>query len=104
MFFEATRGEPLVRKTDDAARLVEACWAAKSRAALVYPEHLTAQFFDLSSAEAGLILDKLRRCRVKLAVVCGPGEVTLSSRFREILCDDFQVFDTRDAAVAWLNA
>ena len=104
MFFEATRGAPIVKKPDDAARIVEACWAVKSRAALLYPEHLTARFFDLSSAEAGLILDKLRRFRVKLAVVCPPGEVTFSTRFREILCDDFQIFDTRDAAVAWLDS
>ena len=102
--FEATRGEPLVKKPDDAARLVEACWAAKTRLALVYPENLTPRFFDLSSAEAGLILDKLRRFRVRLAVVCPPGEVSFSGRFREILCDDLQVFEDRDAAVAWLNS
>ena len=104
MIFEGTRGEPLVKKPDDAARIVEACWAVKSRAALLYPENLTARFFDLSSAEAGLILDKLRRFRVRLAIVCAPGEVDLSSRFREILCDDLQMFDTRDAAVAWLES
>jgi hypothetical protein len=100
--FEATRGEPLVRKVDDAARIAENCWAVKTRNALLYPENLTPAFFDLSSAEAGAILDKLRRWRIRLAVVCAPGSVTLSSRFREILCDDFQIFDTRDAAVAWL--
>jgi hypothetical protein len=102
--FEAPRGEPLVRKPDDAARIVEGCWAAKSRAALLYPEHLTPRFFDLSSAEAGIVLDKLRRFRVRLAVVCPPGAVEFSSRFHEILCDDFQVFDAREAAVAWLTS
>jgi len=101
--FEATRGEPLVRKPDDAARIVEGCWASKSRAALLYPENLTPRFFDLSSAEAGIVLDKLRRFRVRMAVVCAPEAVEFSSRFREILCDDFQVFETRDAAVAWLT-
>jgi hypothetical protein len=100
--FEATRGEPLVRKPDDAARIIEGCFASKTRAALVYPENLTPRFFDLSSAEAGVILDKLRRFRVRLAIVCEPGAVEFSSRFREILSDDLQVFDTRDAAVAWL--
>ena len=102
--FEANRGEPLVRKPDDAARIVESCWASKSRAALLYPEHLTPRFFDLSSAEAGIILDKLRRFRIRLAVVCPPGEVEFSSRFREILCDDFQIFDTRAAACDWLTS
>ena len=102
--FEATPGEPLVRKVDDAARIAEACWASKTRDALLYPENLTASFFDLSSADAGLILDKLRRWRIRLAVVCPPGRVEFSSHFREILCDDFQVFETRDAAVAWLTS
>jgi len=104
MIFEATRGEPLVRKPDDAARIVEACWAMKTHAALLYPENLPSAFFDLSSAEAGMVLDKLRRFRMRLAVVCAPGEVTFSSRFREILCDDFQLFETRDAAAAWLES
>ena len=104
IMFEATRGEPLVRKPDDAARIVEACWGAKSRAALLYPEHVTPRFFDLSSAEAGIVLDKLRRFRIRLAIVCDPGAVSFSNRFREILCDDFQVFDTREAAVAWLES
>ncbi|HZP49509.1 MAG TPA: DUF4180 domain-containing protein [Vicinamibacterales bacterium] len=101
--FEAARGEPLVRKPDDAARIVEACWAKQCRAALLYPENLTPRFFDLGSGEAGAILDKVRRFRVRIAVVCPPGEVTFSSRFREILCDDFQVFETRDAAIGWLQ-
>ena len=104
IMFEATPGEPLVRKPDDAARIVEGCWASKTRLALLYPENLTPRFFDLSSAEAGIILDKLRRFRVRLAVVCLPGAVTFSSRFGEILCDDFQVFETRGAAVDWLNS
>jgi len=102
--FEATPGEPLVRKPDDAARIVEGCWASKSRTALLYPENLTPRFFDLSSAEAGIILDKLRRWRIRMAVVCPPGRVEFSSRFHEILWDDFQVFDARDAAVRWLES
>lgn len=102
--FEATPGEPLVRKPDEAARIIESCFASKTRAALVYPENLPPRFFDLSSAEAGLILDKLRRFRIRLAVVCPPGRVAFSSRFREILCDDFQVFDNRAAASDWLTS
>jgi hypothetical protein len=34
--------------------------------------------------------------------VCPPAFVDFSSRFREILSDDLQVFDTREAARAWL--
>jgi hypothetical protein len=70
--------------------------------ALLYPENLTAQFFDLSSGEAGDVLEKLRRCRIRLAIVCAPGVTKFSSRFREILADDLRVFDTRDEARQWL--
>jgi len=93
-----------MRRPDDAARLVEACFSARTRCALVYAANVTPRFFDLSSGEAGLILDKLRRFRVRLAVVCRPGSVTFSSRFAELRADDLRTFETREAACAWLVA
>ena len=84
--------------------IVEACLSARVRAALLYSENLTAGFFDLSSGEAGEILEKLRRFRVWLAIVCAPGSVTFSSRFPEILSDDLRVFETREQARQWLAA
>jgi hypothetical protein len=99
---EGTPGEALMRRPQDTTLVLEACFSGGVRAALLYPEHLTARFFDLSSGEAGEILDKLRFFGVRLAIVCGPGSVTFSSRFREILSDDLRVFETRDAARAWL--
>jgi hypothetical protein len=101
--FEGAAGEPFVQRARDASRIVESCWANKTRRALLYPENLTANFFDLSSGEAGEILDKLRRFKIRLAIVCPPGAVRFSSRFSEILCDDLQVFDDREAACAWLD-
>jgi hypothetical protein len=98
---EGTLGEPLAQ---DTTLVVEACLSARTRAALLYPENLTDRFFDLSSGEAGEVLDKLRRFGVRLAIVCGPAFVRFSSRFREILCDDLAVFDTRDQAQQWLSA
>ena len=92
-----------MQRPQDATLVIEACFSANARAALLYPENLTARFFDLSSGEAGDILDKLRRYRVRLAIVCAPGSVDFSSRFREILSNDLQVFETRDAARAWLG-
>jgi hypothetical protein len=99
---EGTPGEPLMRRPQDATLVVEACFSAQVSAALLYPENLTARFFDLSSGEAGDVLDKLRRYQVRLAIVCPPTSANFSSRFREILSDDLQVFDTREAARAWL--
>ena len=99
---EGDSGEPVIRRTDDASRLLEACFSAKTKCALLYPANMTPRFFDLSSGEAGLILDKLRRFRIRLAVVCPPGSVTFSSRFAELRADDLRIFDTRDAALEWL--
>jgi hypothetical protein len=100
---EGTPGEPLMSKTQDATLLLEACFSARTRRALVYPEQLTSRFFDLSSGEAGEVLEKLRRFGVRLGIVCVPGTVVFSSRFHEILSDDLQVFDTRDTACEWLG-
>src|SRR5262245_5154262 len=98
---EGTPGTTLMRRTQDATLLLEACFSAHVTAALLYPENLTAGFFDLSSGEAGDVLEKLRRYGVRLALVCPPGSVAFSSRFREILADDLRVFETREAAREW---
>jgi hypothetical protein len=101
---EGTPGVPLLRRPQDATLVLEACFSAPAAGALLYPENLTARFFDLSSGEAGEILEKLRRFEVRLALVCSPGTVQLSSRFREILSDDLRIFDTCEDARRWLAA
>ena len=83
-----------MRRPQDATLVLEACFSAHVDGALLYPENLTARFFDLSSGEAGVVLDKLRRFGIHLAIVCAPGSVEFSSRFREILSDDLRVFVT----------
>jgi hypothetical protein len=99
---EGTRGDALMGRPQDATLVIEACFSAGVREALLYPEHVTPRFFDLSSGEAGDVLDKLRRYQIRLAIVCPPGEVRLSSRFRGLLWDDLWIFDTRDEALTWL--
>jgi hypothetical protein len=74
---------------------------------LLYPGNLTARFFDLSSSEAGAVLQTLRNYRIRLAVVCEPGTARCSSRFGEMVAEErqgryFGVFETREAAVRWL--
>ena len=101
-FVEGTLGEPLMRRPQDATLVLEACFSARVGGALLYPENLTSQFFDLSSGEAGEVLDKLRRYHVHLAVVCQPKTGRFSSRFLEILSDDLRIFETRDEARFWL--
>jgi hypothetical protein len=75
---------------------------------LLYSHNLPDAFFDLSSGQAGAILQKLRNYRVRLAVVCPPGSVQFSSRFGEVVAEErrgqyFNVFETRDEAREWLS-
>ena len=105
---EGEPGEAFLATARDATLLVEACANAGVGAALLYPENLPAAFFDLSSGQAGEILQKLRNYRVRLAVVCPPGSVRFSSRFGEMVAEerrghDFGVFNTRNAALEWLG-
>ena len=102
-FVEGGAEEPLMRCAADGALLIEACVSAHTRRALLYPANLPAAFFDVSSGEAGEILQKLRSFHIRFAVVCPSGAVQFSTRFREILADDFQVFETRQAALEWLT-
>ncbi len=105
---EGLPGHGFMSKVQDAGRLLEACFSARAGCALLYPANLTAAFFDLSSGEAGEILQKLRNYRIRLAVVCPPGGAEFSSRFGEVMAEErrgqhFGVFETRDAAVEWLR-
>jgi hypothetical protein len=92
----------------DTDGVIEACLSERVRSVLLYAQNLTHAFFDLSSGEAGAILQKLRNYRIRLAVVCAPGRVQFSSRFGEMLAEEqrgphFSVFETRTAARQWLG-
>jgi Domain of unknown function (DUF4180) len=95
-------------RADDANRIIEACFSSRARSALLYAENLPDGFFDLSSGEAGAVLQKLRNYGVRLAVVCPAGSVQFSSRFGEMVAEArfgqyFGVFGTRQAAREWLG-
>jgi hypothetical protein len=99
---------PFMVAIGDAGRVIEACLSNGTDAALLYTDNLTGGFFDLSSREAGEILQKLRNYGVRLAVVCPPGRVAFSSRFGEMVTEErqrryFGVFETRVAAREWLG-
>jgi hypothetical protein len=107
-FVEGQPGAPAMATVRDCDRLLEVCLAERAYAALLYPANLTPAFFDLSSGEAGEILQKLRNYRIRLALVCPPGSVKYSSRFGEMVADEargahFGVFETRQAAIDWLR-
>jgi len=107
-FLEGSAERQLLHSICDAELLVEACLSAGVDCALLYTANLTRGFFDLSSGEAGAILQKLRNYRIRMAVVCVPGTAQLSSRFGELLAEEersnrFQVFRSREVALAWLS-
>ena len=107
-FVEGVPDAAFMANVHDLDRLIEACFADHAQAALLYASNLTPGFFDLSSGEAGAILQKLQNYRIRLAVVCVPGSVVFSSRFGELMADeqrgtDFGLFESRQAACDWLQ-
>jgi hypothetical protein len=106
---EGQPDQPFLSNVEDANRIIEACFAEDVESVLLYPHNLTAAFFDLSSGEAGAILQKLRNYGIRLAIVRPPGSLPFSSRFGDLLVEErqgsyFQVFETRSEAWAWLGA
>jgi uncharacterized protein DUF4180 len=105
---EGAPGTPFMTKASDVDTLLEECFAARAGAALLYAANLPPRFFDLSSGDLGVVLQKLRQYQVRLAVVLEPASA-LSQRFPETLREashggSFALFDTREAALAWLAA
>lgn len=107
-FVEGAPSDPFMAAAQDVDRLIEYCFAEGAQAALLYAANLPPAFFDLSSGAAGIVLQKLRIYRIRLAVVCPPGGAALSSRFTEMVADErrgshFGLFEDRAAAVDWLR-
>jgi uncharacterized protein DUF4180 len=106
-FLEATPGHRLFQDANVSV-LLEACFAVPARLALLYTDNLPPAFFDVSSQQAGTVLQKLRRYGVRLAVVASADAVATSRRFGELAAAErrdrtFALFDSRAAAIAWLT-
>jgi hypothetical protein len=104
---EREPGTRYLADAGDVGRLIEDCISTGVRTALLYAENLPGKFFDLNSGQAGLILQKLRTYHVRLAVVAPKERVVPSPRFSEMAMEgrksgQFALFETRDAAAAWL--
>ena len=108
-FAEGPPGQPFMRTVDDAVLVLEACFSAAVDSVVLYAPNLTPGFFDLSSGDAGAVLQKLRNYRIRLAVVCPEGSVRFSSRFREMADEEsrgehFGLFESAGAAREWLKS
>ncbi len=109
MYINGAPDTPWLHTAADVDRLIEECFAQGAEAALLYAANLPPRFFDLSSGEAGAIVQKLRNYRIRLAVVYDPQRVTLSRRFPDLLAEErrdvfFGLFESAEAAGAWLAA
>jgi hypothetical protein len=106
-FLEGAPGRQLLRTVDDATFVVEACLSQGVDCVLLDATNLTDRFFDLSSGEAGAILQKLRNYGIRLAVLCSPSGVRFSSRFGEMVAQEspgyFRLCESREAARDWLR-
>ncbi len=108
-FIECAASRSWILEPRDATLVLEACLAVPTRLALLYSSNLPARFFDVSSREAGEILQKWRAYGLRAAVVREYGAPRPSRRFHELLEAErragfFDVFDDRTPAVAWLVA
>ncbi len=107
-FVEGPPDRALMLSVEDAALVVEACLSSGVNSALLYAANMTQNFFDLSSGEAGAILQKLRNYRVRLALVCSPGSVRFSSKFSGMMVEEsrghyFRLFESPCTAREWLT-
>jgi hypothetical protein len=105
---EGPIGKPWLTTLADARTLLEACFSARTRDALLHPANLPPEFYDLSSGFAGEYLQKWRNYRVRVALVCPPGQAPFSSRFQEMVNEEagggyFRIFAARAPAVEWLD-
>ncbi|EYF01188.1 DUF4180 domain-containing protein [Chondromyces apiculatus] len=105
---EGAPEKQFVASLKDVDRVLEACFSAKADVVLLYASNLTEDFFDLSSGQVGALLQKLRNYGIRLAVVWRAGDPPWSSRFGEMVAEErrgdfFRLFETREAARAWLG-
>jgi hypothetical protein len=106
-YLEGSPGVRLLHTADSASDLISACFEHGVHQVLLHAENLTERFFDLSSGEAGAILQKLRNYHIKLAVLLPGGGSPQSTMFREMVAEelrgnDFRLFESKASAQEWL--
>jgi len=100
-------GKKLIQTEDDIRQILELCYENNTNRVLLYTENFSDQFFDLSSGEAGMILQKFSNYSVKVAAVLKLDEVPHSHKFEELVVElnwgnQFHFFDDLEQAESWL--
>ena len=100
-------GKRLIQTEDDITQILELCYENNTNRVLLYAENFSDQFFDLSSGEAGMILQKFSLYFVKVAAVLTLDEVPHSHMFEKLAVEvnrgnQFRIFDNLEQAESWL--
>jgi hypothetical protein len=104
---EGMPGSRLLESAEDVVDLIGLCFEHSTRSVLLYAENLTERFFDLSSGEAGTVLQKLRNYHIKLAVVLPPDGAPQTEMFRQMAAEEsrgneFRIFEDKVSGEDWL--
>lgn len=107
-FLEGSPGQVLIVSEADVTAVLETCFSSRVGRVLLYSANLTPTFFDLSSREAGIILQRFRNYGIRLAVVCAT-DLQAGRRFAELVAEEnrgrhvrFFAESDRKGAVDWL--
>ncbi len=80
--------QPVLQKLSEINYLLEVCFGENCDNLALYPENLTASFFDLSSREAGEILQKLRQYSIRTAIIVDLTKHAHSQYFAEMAYEE----------------
>jgi hypothetical protein len=100
-------GRKLIQTEDDVTQILGLCYENGTNRVLLYAENFSDRFFDLSSGEAGMILQKFSVYFVKVAAVLSLDEVPHSHKFGEMAVEEnrgnqFRIFEKLEKAEQWL--
>jgi hypothetical protein len=106
-YLAGIHGKRLIQTEDDITQILELCYENNTNRVLLYAENFSDRFFDLSSGEAGMILQKFSNYFVKVAAVLKLDEVPHSHKFEELAVEvnrgnQFRIFDNLEQAESWL--
>lgn len=76
--------QPVLQTISEINLLLEHCFGEDCLKLALYAENLTPGFFDLSTREAGEILQKLRQYQVRLAIMVDLSQQAHSQYFAEM--------------------
>jgi hypothetical protein len=102
-------GQSLLARAEGVTELVGACFSNGTRRLLLYAENLPPRFVDLSSGEAGAVLQKLQTYHIRTAIVIDLEQTPHSRYFADMVAEanrgrDFHFCAEPEAAERWLLA